>query len=117
MNEIIRIRKELDVTQIKVAEHLKKKQYEYNRMEKSGCSIEIKNRIITFLMMECYNLPTSRKSLGISQKRLASLLGIQYTHLSTYEKLGKEIKGLKPALEKEHKRRMMLKDILAKMLE
>lgn len=117
MNEIIKIRKELDVRQIKVAEYLKMKQYQYNRMEKSGCSIEIKNRIIAFLMMECYNLPTSRKSLGISQKRLARLLGMQYTHLSTYEKLGKEIKGLKPALEKEHERRMILKDILSNMLK
>lgn len=117
MKEIKRIRKELDVTQIRVAEHLKIKQYAYSRIEKTTCDIELKNKIIGFLMMQCYNTSESRKSLGITQRRLAKLLNMQYTHLCESEKKGRNIKGLKQALLKERERRMALKDVLNGMLK
>lgn len=117
MKEIKRIRKELDVTQIRVAQHIKIKQYQYSRIENSTCDIETKDKIIGFLMMQCYNTAESRTSLGITQRRLAKLLGMQYTHLCESEKKGRKIKGLKEALLKERERRMSLKDILANMLK
>lgn len=117
LNPIERLRKELDISQVKISDHLNIKQYQYNRMERnSKLSDSMKTKVICFFITECNNHPYSRESLGISQKRLARLLGMQYTHLCSSEKSGKEIKGLKEALESEYNRRMDLKKELHEML-
>lgn len=117
MKELIKIRKELDLSQQSVADELKIKREAYSKIEKRGCKDALKKEIITYFILECNNRAGSRKELGISQKRLAKLLGIKRSCLCMREKKGIETKGLRNVLEKERKRRMQLKDGLLEMLK
>lgn len=111
MNRLMEIRKELDVTQIIVAQHIKKKLSTYVKMEKRGFSDEYFSRVVSFLILQCSNRPTDIKTLGITQKRCADLLGIKKSNLCKY-------KGdMTHVLEKEYKRRLQFKTELHEMLK
>lgn len=117
MERLIEIRKELDVTQRIVAEHLKMDRSNYAKLEKKGLNDAFFNRVVLFLVMECSNRPTDRKTLGISQQRCADLLGIKKSNLCAYERKNKEVKGLSTVLEIEHNRRLQFKTELREMLK
>lgn len=110
MKRLIEIRKALDISQTRVAEHLKIKGDTYSKMEKRGFQTEIKNRVIVFFISECNNGSGSPGELKISQKRLSKLLGIHVSNLHKY-------KGdLKSVLERDRERRMFFKTELHEML-
>lgn len=117
MERLIEIRKELDVTQIMVAKYLKKDRSNYAKMEKEGLNDVFFNRVASFLIMECSNRSTDRKTLGISQQRCADLLGIKKSNLCAYERKNKEVKGLSVVLEIERNRRLQFKTELHEMLK
>lgn len=104
MEDIKRIRKELDVSQKTVAEHLKIEQYSYSRIENSKCDDKMYNDILYFLMSEC-------NTLNISKKRLADYLGVHRCNLYKYKG------SFDAVLDKEKKRRLELKKELYKMLK
>lgn len=111
MERLIEIRKELDITQKKVAEYLNKDRSNYAKMEKIGLTNEYFNKVVSFLIMECSNRPTNIKTLGITQKRCADLLGIKKSNLCKY-------KGdMTHVLEKEYNRRLEFKAELHEMLK
>lgn len=104
MERLKQIRKELCISQIKVAEYLKIKQYTYSRMENSTCDDETRNKILQFFISECNNL-------DISKKRLSDILGIHRNNIYKYKGDTKKV------LESEREKRMQLKMELYNMLK
>lgn len=86
MKELIYIRKELDLSQQDIADELKITRSAYAKMEKRGCNLAVKRKIIFYFIIKCNNRSDSRIELGISQKRLANLLNIQRSYLCMLEK-------------------------------
>lgn len=104
MKDIKRIRKELDVPQRRVAEHLKIEQYAYSRIENTKCDDKMYNDILYFLMSEC-------NTLNMSKKRLADCLGVHKSNLYKYKG------SLDHVLDQERERRIELKKELYSMLK
>lgn len=103
MEKLKEYRKELCITQKRVAEYIKITTGAYEKIEKRGCKDGLKKQIIMFLMMEC-------NTDNVSKKRIADLLGIHRSNLSKY-------KGdINIALEKDKQRRIEIKEELRKLL-
>lgn len=97
MQEIKRIRKEMNIPQREIAVYLNVNLRTYQRWECTTC--KKKREILNFFMKYEFK----DKFLGLGVAKLSKELNINKGNLSVYMRSGKEIKGLNEALEKRKK--------------
>lgn len=102
MQDIKRIRKEMNIPQREVAVYLKVNLRTYQRWEDAG---KKKEEILRFFIKYEFK----DKFLGLGVSRLSKLLGVNTGNLSVYMRSGKEIKGLDKVLADRRSEIMDLK--------
>lgn len=103
MQEIKRIRKEMNIPQREIAVCLNITTKTYKTWEKIN-SYKKKEKILKFFM----NYEYKDKFLGLGVSRLSKLLNMNTGNLSVYMRSGREIKGLEDVLTKRRSELMEL---------
>lgn len=110
MQDLKRIRKEMNIPQREIAVYFKVNLRTYQRWEDVG---KKKEEILKFFM----NYEHKDKFLGLGVSRLSKLLGVNTGNLSVYMRSGKEIKGLDKVLADRRSELMDLKIECARLLD
>lgn len=103
MQEIKRIRRQMNIPQKEIAVCLNINLRTYQRWEKTDC--QRKREILEFLK----DYEHKDRFLGLGVSRLSKLLGVNTGNLSVYMRSGKDIKGLDKVLSDRRSELMGLK--------